>query len=127
MHSSITRSRDDLLLIEALEKQQCRTQSQDNAVHTPAGFPLALLTIRSTKLPAATAMLPVAVQLPPEAVGEHVSAVLTICPGVPTRSVTSIGLACCENTISFVAVQPTGTHVKTGPVSNALALELFTE
>jgi hypothetical protein len=82
--------------------------------------------LKSTKLPAATGTLPVAVQLPPEA-GEHASVVFAIFPGVPTLSVTVISFDCFENTVSVVAVQADGTHVCTEGSSDALALLLFTE
>jgi hypothetical protein len=53
--------------------------------------------------------------------------VFAMLPGVPCRSVTVTVLACCENTLNCVAVQPFGTHVSTDPVSLALPVVLFTE
>lgn len=99
---------------------------QLNAVHTPAAVPLSPVILKSTKLPAATATLPVAVQLDPEAT-EQANAVFAIFPGDPCRSVTVIVLDCCENTVIIVAVQAAGTQVNTGAFSLALALLLFTE
>ncbi len=101
-------------------------QSHASAVQTPAPVPLAPLTLRSTKFPAAIATLPVLVQLPPE-VTEQTKAVSAMLPGTPCLSVTLIIFDCCENTVSRVAVQPAGTHVNTAAPSLALEFELFTE
>ena len=101
-------------------------QLQLNAVQTPAAVPPSPVTLKSTKLPAATGTLPVAVQLAPVDTVQA-SSVLTMLPGVPCRNVTVIVLACSENTVSVVAVQPEGTHVSTDWPSLALALLLFTE
>jgi hypothetical protein len=101
-------------------------QLQPSAVQTPAAVPLAPDTLRSTKLPAATATLPVTVQLDPEA-ATQASAVSAIVPADPVRSVTVTALACRENTVSELAVQAVGTHVITESSSPALAFALLTE
>jgi len=107
-------------------------QLQASAVQTPAAVPLALVMLRSTKLPAATVTLPEMVQATP---GDAVQtrAVSAMLPGVPVRNVTVMVLVCCEKTLSVVAVHPDGTQVRAdagvaaAPISVALALELFTE
>jgi len=100
--------------------------SQANAVHTPAAVPLAPAIDRSTNDPAATAKLPVTVHELPLA-AEQASAVSAILPDTPLRSVTTTVFACCENTVSFVAVQAAGTHVSTKAPSLALAFVELTE
>jgi hypothetical protein len=97
-----------------------------NAIHTPAAVPLAPVTIRSTKFPAATATLPVAIQADPK-VTEQAIAVSAIVVGVPCRNVTVIVFDCCENTLKFVAVQPAGTHVNTDTASVGLVFPEFSE
>ncbi len=57
-----------------------------SAVHTAAGEPFAPVTFISTKLPAGTATLPVAVHRPPAATAQT-NGVSSIVPGVaPSRS-----------------------------------------
>ena len=97
-----------------------------SAVHTPAAVPFAPLTLKSTKLPAATATLPLTVQEVPVA-AEHASAVFARFPAAPARSVTVTVFPCCEKTVNSVAVQAAGTQVSTGANSVALELALFTE
>jgi hypothetical protein len=48
-------------------------------------------------------------------------------PTTPARRVTVTVFDCCENTVSFDAVHPVGTHVSAAAVSLALAFGLFTE
>jgi hypothetical protein len=87
------------------------------------------LSTRSTKPPAGTASLPVAEQELPVVAVQVRSALLTIFPGVPMRSVAVIVPPCSENTFRAVAVHPAGTHVSTefGTDSTVLPLGLFTE
>src|SRR5208283_3025155 len=104
-------------------------QLQVSAVQTPAGVLFAPLMIRSTKLPAGTVSLPVAEHELPVVAEQVRSVLLVMLPGVPIRSVTVIVPPCSEKTLSAVAVQPVGTHVRTvfGVDSVVLPLELFTE
>jgi hypothetical protein len=97
-----------------------------NAIHTPTAVPLAPVTCRSTKFPAATATLPVARHADP-GLTEQVIAVSAMVVGVPCRNVTLIVLDCCENTFKFVAIQPAGTHVNTDDTSEVLWFPEFTE
>jgi hypothetical protein len=87
-------------------------QLQASAVQTPAAVLFAPLMIRSTKLPAETVTLPVAVH-DEFVVAEQESVVFAMLPGVPSRSVTVIVPPCSEKTFRVVAVQPAGTHVRT--------------
>ena len=105
---------------------QYPTHPHVSDIQTPALAPLAPVTLRSTKFPSGTTTDPVTEQADPEAT-EQTIVVSAICPGVPCRSITVIVFDCCENTLRFVAVHPAGIHVSTGPVSDALTFELFTE
>jgi hypothetical protein len=66
------------------------------------------------------------VQLAPVAAWQ-LRLVSAIAPGIPTRSVTVMVAPCWENTWSWLAVQPFGTHVSTVASSVALWFELLTE
>src|ERR1039458_6374781 len=104
-------------------------QSHATAVQTAAATLFAPVMTKSTKSPAGTASLPVAEQELPVAAVQVRSALLTMFPGVPMRSVTAIVPPCCENTFRAVAVHPAGTHVSTefGVDSTVLPLGLLTE
>jgi hypothetical protein len=123
---SQAQKKTDTSISVATVSMRTEPQSHASAVQTPAPVPLAPLTLISTKFPAATATLPVAVQLPPEAT-EQANPESAMLPGTPCRSVTLIVFDCCENTVSRVAVQPAGTQVNTAAPSLALEFELFTE
>ena len=97
-----------------------------SAVHTAAAVPLAPLTLKSTKLPAVTATLPLTVHEVPVA-AEHASAVFARLPAAPVRRVTVTVFACCEKTVNSVAVQAAGIHVNAAGSSVALEFALFTE
>ena len=95
-------------------------QLQLKAVQTPAAVPLAPLILKSTNVPAPTAThLPVAVHVPPVPTEQPVP-VSTMLPGIPAAASPYVP-ACCEYTVSFVAVHPPGTHVSTAPHLDALA------
>ena len=97
-----------------------------SAVQTLADVPSAPLIPRSTKEPAEMVTLPVAVQdIPGGAV--QASVVLVRLPEEPVRSVTVIGLACCDKTFNVVAVHPNGTQVRIFPCSIRADVGLLTE
>jgi hypothetical protein len=101
-------------------------QLQANAIQTPEAVPLAPLTIKSTKFPAATATLPDTVHAVPDA-AEHDNDVSAIAVGVPCRRITVTVFAWRENTLNCVAVQPVGTQVSTESPSVFVAFELVAE
>ena len=79
----------------SISSRQIVDQSQATAVHTPAEVPLAPRMFRSTKLCGAMAMLPVTVQLVPDATTQ-LNAVSAMLPAGPERSVTVTVFDCCE-------------------------------
>ena len=115
-----------LVFASPLTWKNSPNQLQANAIQTPAAVPLAPVTLKSTKFPAATVTFPDAVHAAPGAT-EHTNAVSAILPGVPCRSVTLIVFDCRENTLNCVAEQPAGTHVNTESDSLAAEFALFTE
>jgi hypothetical protein len=101
-------------------------QLHASAIQTPAAVPLAPLTLKSTKFPAATLTFPDTVHPTPGA-AEQTSGVSAILPGVPWRSVTLIVFDWRENTLNSEAVHPAGTHVRTESASLAAEFALLAE
>jgi hypothetical protein len=122
----VYKSRSDRRPRRAPDRQAYPHQLQVSAIHIDEAVPLAPVTVKSTKFPAATATFPFSVQDPPGATVQT-SEVFAILPGVPCRSVTVIVFDCREKTLNCVAEQPAGTHVSTESVSLAAELALFTE